>query len=82
LELRIIEQLPSLLEGIALVAISDYGKGFLTSTLLAALIEQAKLRSIPIIVDPKGVDFSRYRGATLIKPNRHETYMAANFAES
>ncbi len=42
LEEQIIEQLPQLLEGISRVAISDYGKGFLTRTLLSELIDQTK----------------------------------------
>lgn len=78
LETLVIQQLPKLLDGIALVAVSDYGKGFLTPTLLSALIVEARHRKIPVLVDPKGVDFSRYRGATLIKPNRQESYNAAN----
>lgn len=78
LEALVIQQLPKLLEGIALVAVSDYGKGFLTPPLLSALIAEARRRGIPVLVDPKGVDFARYRGATLIKPNRQESYNAAN----
>lgn len=78
LEQRMIEMLPKLLAGVKLVAISDYGKGLLSRTLLAALIDQADAQKIPVIVDPKGSDFSKYRGATLIKPNQAETYAAAN----
>lgn len=78
LEERMIEMLPKLLEGVKLVAVSDYGKGLLSRTLLAALIDQAAAQQIPVIIDPKGTDFSKYRGATLIKPNQAETYAAAN----
>lgn len=78
LEALVIQQLPLLLEDMALIAVSDYGKGFLTPALLSALILEARQRAIPVLVDPKGVDFSRYRGATLIKPNRQESYNAAN----
>jgi rfaE bifunctional protein kinase chain/domain len=78
LEEQIIDALPKLLEGISAIAISDYGKGFLSRTLLSALIEAAKERGIPVITDPKGVDFTKYSGTTIIKPNLSEAYAAAN----
>lgn len=78
LEQSIIEALPELMNGVKVVAISDYGKGFLSRTLLAALIEQAKRYGIPVIADPKGVDFSKYQGTTVIKPNLSEAFAAAN----
>ncbi len=52
------------------VVLSDYGKGVLTST--AELIAAAKHHQLPVLVDPKGKDFSLYRGATLLTPNRKE----------
>ncbi len=61
----------------SIIAISDYGKGFLTPSLLNRLIQEAKKREIPVIVDPKGIDFSKYKGATLLKPNLSEAYAAA-----
>lgn len=81
LELEIIESLPFLLEGVKVVAISDYGKGFLSSTLLNALIKEAKARGIFVIADPKGIDFSKYRGVDLIKPNQNEAYLAAKVSK-
>ena len=78
LEQEVIDSLPSLLDGISVVAISDYDKGFLSRTLLAALIDLAKQRKIPVIADPKGIDFTKYQGATVIKPNLGEAYAAAN----
>ncbi|MBP9841571.1 MAG: HldE protein [Simkaniaceae bacterium] len=59
------------------IALSDYGKGFLTAELIHCIIEGAHLRNIPVIVDPKGSDFTKYRGAFLIKPNLKEAYAAA-----
>lgn len=50
--------------------LSDYGKGGLSH--IAAMIELAHKRGIPILVDPKGDDYSRYQGATVITPNRAE----------
>jgi len=78
LEQQIIDQLPKLLEDVSVIAISDYGKGFLSYTLIQKIIQLAKKRNIPIISDPKGVDFTKYRGTTIIKPNLSETYAAAN----
>lgn len=78
LEQQMIELLPSLLEGVAVVAISDYGKGLLSRTLLSAVIELSKERGIPVIADPKGIDFAKYNGSTILKPNLGEAYSAAN----
>lgn len=78
IEQEIIQQLPLLFQGVSVVAISDYGKGFLSPTLLRALIDLARLQGIPVIADPKGLDFGRYSGATIIKPNLGEAYAAAN----
>lgn len=78
LEQIIIDSLPTLMDGVKVVAISDYGKGFLTTTLLTAVINHAQKRGITIIADPKGHDFAKYRGATIIKPNLSEAYSAAN----
>ncbi len=52
------------------VVLSDYGKGGLTH--IERMIEQADARHIPVLVDPKGEDYRRYRGATLLTPNRAE----------
>lgn len=82
LEGKILQMLPSLLQKVDVVAISDYQKGFLSEKLLRALIECSQKRGIPILVDPKGVDFEKYEGATLIKPNQQEAYLAAHLPES
>lgn len=66
------------IEGCDIVAISDYGKGFLTGALLAFVIERAASHAKKVVVDPKGRDFTKYDGAYLIKPNNMEAYMAAN----
>ena len=52
--------------------VSDYAKGTLTPALLGGLLAAAKKRGIPALVDPKGRDYGRYRGATLVTPNRKE----------
>lgn len=77
LESELLDRLPELLEGVDGVAVSDYGKGMVSPALLAGLIERGRELGIPVVVDPKGRDFSRYRGATLVKPNLRELYEAA-----
>lgn len=56
-----------LLAGVKSVVLSDYGKGTLRDP--QPLIRAARQRGIPVLVDPKGTDFRRYRGATLLTPN-------------
>ena len=60
----------SLLPSAQVLVLSDYAKGALQD--VAALIELARKQNIPIIVDPKGTDFEKYRGSTLITPNFSE----------
>jgi D-glycero-beta-D-manno-heptose-7-phosphate kinase len=58
------------LPGCDVVLLSDYGKGGMTH--IAEMIKRAKAARKAVLVDPKGDDYSRYRGATLITPNRAE----------
>lgn len=64
-----------------IIALSDYGKGFLTTGLIRLIMEEARKKNIPVLVDPKGIDFTKYRGAFLIKPNVKEAYAAAKKEE-
>ena len=57
-------------EGADAVVLSDYGKGGLAH--VGRMIETARRHGKPVLVDPKGSDFERYRGATLLTPNRSE----------
>lgn len=56
----------------SVVLLSDYGKGVLTDSVCHEVIAAAKAVGKTVIVDPKGSDFSKYRGASLITPNRAE----------
>jgi D-beta-D-heptose 7-phosphate kinase/D-beta-D-heptose 1-phosphate adenosyltransferase len=62
---------------VQVVAVSDYGKGFLTTALLSAAIRISRASNVPLIIDPKGIDFTKYRGAHVLKPNLSEAYAAA-----
>jgi D-glycero-beta-D-manno-heptose-7-phosphate kinase len=77
LQNQVIATLPHLLEGVKVIAISDYGKGFLSHRLLKAVIDAGRDRDIPVIVDPKGVEFEKYALCTILKPNLSEAYAAA-----
>lgn len=59
------------------ILVSDYLKGVLTEGLLQAVIAIGKERGLPVIIDPKGRDYRKYRGATLLTPNRKETEVAS-----
>ncbi|AXK83768.1 D-glycero-beta-D-manno-heptose-7-phosphate kinase [Pseudolabrys taiwanensis] len=54
------------------VVLSDYAKGALTPRVIRAVIDAANIAGKPVVVDPKGRDYSIYRGATIITPNRQE----------
>jgi len=61
------------------VLIADYAKGCCTPRLLESVIESARRAGIPVLIDPaRGADFSKYRGATLLKPNRLEAGLASS----
>lgn len=62
------------------LVLSDYGKGVLRADIVQKLIERTAARGVPVIVDPKGDDFTRYRGATVITPNRKELALATRMA--
>ena len=66
----LIERTKALVAQHDLLLLSDYDKGTLSE--VQALIKVAKAQGIPVLVDPKGSDFSKYRGATLITPNLSE----------
>jgi len=62
----------TLIKDVQAVILSDYGKGVLTADLCQALIAMAREVGRPVIVDPKGSDYERYRGAGVVTPNRRE----------
>ncbi|MGW8302292.1 MAG: D-glycero-beta-D-manno-heptose-7-phosphate kinase [Desulfobacterales bacterium] len=60
-----------------LILVSDYNKGLITKALMTRLIAAAQKHNKLLIVDPKGRDFKKYAGASLITPNKKETARAA-----
>ncbi|MBW1959151.1 MAG: D-glycero-beta-D-manno-heptose-7-phosphate kinase [Deltaproteobacteria bacterium] len=63
--------------GIDVVLISDYGKGLITKTLLSRLISAAQKHKKITIADPKGLDFSKYSGVSMLTPNKKEAALAS-----
>lgn len=80
LEDSLIKKLSKLIRDKQVVALSDYGKGFLSNRLIEAVALTCRKFKVPLIVDPKGIDFSKYRHANIIKPNLSEAYAAANLS--
>ncbi|WP_373032739.1 D-glycero-beta-D-manno-heptose-7-phosphate kinase [Sulfurovum sp.] len=58
------------------ILLSDYGKGVLTTNLTQDIIQLANAHNKPVLVDPKGSDYSKYKGATLLTPNKKEASLA------
>ena len=94
--MRIDDEVDSLLEGPDLARLTaaarealadadallleDYNKGALPPALIMAVMEVAKRRGIPVVVDPKYRQFFEYSGATVFKPNRRELESALGAA--
>lgn len=66
----ITQRVVAVLDGVGAVVLSDYAKGALRDA--PALIAAARARGLPVVVDPKGTDFRRYAGATVLTPNQSE----------
>ncbi len=70
----VLERVMERLEQCDALVISDYGKGVATSILTSRLITAAAGFSIPVLVDPKGLNYSKYKGATTLTPNKKEAW--------
>ncbi|PLX71566.1 MAG: bifunctional heptose 7-phosphate kinase/heptose 1-phosphate adenyltransferase, partial [Desulfuromonas sp.] len=75
-EMRLISFIEEVSAHSDVILISDYQKGVLTDSVLRKTIELGKQAGIPVVVDPKGNDFRKYRGATLLTPNKKELRVA------
>lgn len=72
IETQIISCLKSAISSCKAIVLSDYAKGVLTADVIKTAITEAQKLGKPLLVDPKGRDFSRYRGAYILTPNRKE----------
>lgn len=66
--------------GAGAIVLSDYGKGALTD--VRTMIDLCRKAGVPVLVDPKGRDFEKYRGATLLTPNQGEFEAVAGYCAS
>jgi len=72
-----LQQVQQLLDSVHVVLLSDYGKGCCSPEFCSGIIAAAQKAGVPVIVDPKTTDWSRYAGATLVTPNFKEFCEAA-----
>jgi rfaE bifunctional protein kinase chain/domain len=79
LEAALLAWVDGALDGVDAVVLSDYAKGVVSPLVAARVIEGARARGKPVIVDPKGIDYAKYRGATVLTPNLHDAERAAHF---
>jgi D-beta-D-heptose 7-phosphate kinase/D-beta-D-heptose 1-phosphate adenosyltransferase len=77
-EVRLADHVRKVADGFQVILVSDYLKGVLTERLLSEIIAIGREKGIPVVVDPKGNDFRKYRGATLLTPNRKEAQTASH----
>lgn len=72
IEKALLDGIRKTMKDVGAVVLSDYGKGVLTKTVLQQVMETAKEADVPVLVDPKGHDYSIYSGADYVTPNRKE----------
>jgi len=75
---ELIENISEAMFDVDIVLVSDYAKGTLSVDVLKAVFSQAKTLKKTVVVDPKGKDYIKYRGATVLTPNRREAAEACN----
>ena len=77
---KILDTFKSIISDYDAVLLSDYGKGILTFELTQSLIAVANKNSKKVLVDPKGLDYSKYKGAFLLTPNKKEASKATQIS--
>jgi D-beta-D-heptose 7-phosphate kinase / D-beta-D-heptose 1-phosphate adenosyltransferase len=73
---KIISTFKTIVDDYEVILLSDYGKGVLTNQLTQSLISNAKKFNKRVLVDPKGIDYLKYKGAFLLTPNKKEASIA------
>ncbi len=80
-ESELLDQITLAVAAADVVVLSDYAKGVLSDRVISFGIECAKAAGVKVLVDPKGKVYEKYRGATLLTPNRREAAEAVNLDE-
>ena len=75
---KILEKLKSNIKKYNTIILSDYGKGILTTNLTKEIINIANENKVKVLVDPKGKDYSKYKGSYTLTPNKKEAMEATN----
>lgn len=75
---RLVSVVESALAEVDVLVLSDYAKGVLGSGVIRAVIDAARAADIPVIADPKRIDFETYAAASVLKPNKAELASATN----
>ena len=75
---QIIQTLETNIDKYSSIILSDYGKGVLTTNLTKEIIKIANKNNIKVLVDPKGKDYSKYKGSYTLTPNKKEAMEATN----
>ena len=73
----IINVLNNIIKDYEIILLSDYGKGILTENLTQLVIKSAKKHNIKVLADPKGLNYSKYKGSFLLTPNKKEASEAS-----
>ena len=79
-QLAIIKSFKSIVDNYDVILLSDYGKGVLTYDLTQSLINIANKKNKKVLVDPKGIDYSKYYGSFLLTPNKKEASEATQIS--
>jgi len=74
---RIIAHVRAAVSGLDVIYLSDYQKGVLTERVLKEVIALGQAAKVPVLVDPKGDNYRKYRGASVLTPNRKEAQQAS-----
>ena len=72
MESKLLEKVDEQLAFVSVLVLSDYGKGVLSDAVISTAIQRAKSHGVPVLVDPKGDNYLKYKGATLLTPNFSE----------
>ncbi len=78
LESELLAEFDKIAENFEAIVLSDYGKGVLTEKICQHIIKKANSLGTPVLIDPKGSDYTKYKNATLLTPNKKEAMEALN----
>lgn len=73
---RLVDIIADVVDDCDVIMVSDYAKGVLSDRVLGTIMEHGRRAGVDIVIDPKRADWSAYRGASLITPNRKELSLA------